>query len=62
MLTKELLGIVSEYEMPYGKHKGLQIQDLHVTEKGYLEWLSENSRDPIFKYVLAAYLDEEGKK
>jgi len=57
-LIKEVEG----YVMPYGKHKGVPINTLLTTEPSYLDWLAENSRDPIFKYALNKYLDKKGEK
>ncbi len=55
----ELVQIVNEYVMPYGKHKGVQIQDLFVSDKGYLEWLARDGKDPVFKYAINLYLDSK---
>ena len=54
---EELVQIVAKYEMPYGKFKGQRIEDLILTERGYLDWLAENGRDPIFVFALNKYLD-----
>jgi uncharacterized protein (DUF3820 family) len=56
----ELISIVEGYTMPYGKFKGETVGALALTERGYLDWLAENSRDPVFKFALNKYLDAGG--
>lgn len=58
--TETLNTIVKDYTMPYGKFKGVKVGSILETDKGYLDWLSENSRDSIFKHVLTNWLSTQG--
>ena len=55
----DLVQITKTYVMPYGKFKGETIGDIATVNHDYLTWLSENSRDPIFKYALTMFLNSE---
>jgi len=42
------------------KHKGKTVAEIFVSDKGYLEWLSEKSTDPEVKTVVTRYLSTVG--
>jgi len=51
-----------ESMMPFGKHKGFQVEDLVEDEPGYVRWLSENTSVDFDDEVFEALEKREQRK
>lgn len=51
-----------QHEMPFGKFKGQQIEDLVEDEPGYVRWLCENTNVDFEDMVLEALERRERRK
>lgn len=49
-------------DMPFGKHKGKQIEDLVEDEPSYIRWLCENANTEFDDTVLEALEKREARK
>lgn len=48
-----------EFKMPFGKYKGLDLEEIYVRDKGYLEYIYENVDDkPELTEKIADLLEE----
>ena len=46
------------YVMPFGKHRGLTLLQIAQQDPTYLDWASDNIRDPVVRDVLITAVEE----
>jgi len=47
---------IGSLELPFGKYKGESIEDIYITNEGYLEFLANEMQDSAIVIVLGQYL------